>query len=272
MDVAALAEIVIYPVKSSRALPLADVAVGRCGLVGDRDWLVVDAADRFVSQRTMPALATLVARPLPDGIGLADALGRVIDVPRPVGGAARAVTIWDDVVTARDAGDAAAFFLSDAFGRPLRLVWMPADAVRPTDPAYAGREDVPVSFADGFPLLVTNEASLDDLNRRLPESVPMSRFRPNLVVRGWPPFAEDRVRRIRCAGVDIDLVKPCTRCVIPSLDPLTGAPALDPTPALKAFRYDRTLRGVTFGVNAVVTQGVGRVLRVGDRVEVLETY
>jgi uncharacterized protein YcbX len=257
-------------VKSVTAVPLETVLVGPRGFAGDRDWMVVDQRGQFLSQRTLPQMTGLQAKRTVDGLELMDRCGRSCRVATPFAGDLRLVSIWDDTVPARDAGDLAADFLSTALGAVVRLVWMPDDTVRPVDPAYAGRSDLPVSFADGFPLLVTSESSLDDLNRRLPENIPMLRFRPNLVIRGWPAFAEDGIRRIRCGNVELDLVKPCTRCIITTLDPVSGEKGVDPTPVLKSFRYDRALRGVTFGMNALVSSGIGQSLQVGDIVEVLD--
>jgi len=264
-----ISALTVYPVKSARPVSLATARVGARGLVGDRDWMIVDDRDRFVSQRTLSLMAQLCVTARPEGVSLTDPAGATCFIETPHSGDWRTVDIWGDLVRARDAGDSAAQFLSEAFSRPLRLVWMPPDTLRPADPTYAGRADVPVSFADGFPILLANAASLEELNRRLPSSVEMARFRPNVVISGWEAFAEDQIRRIRCGDVELALVKPCTRCNIPSLDPLTGAAALDPTPVLKSFRYDRALRGVTFGVNAVVLSGEGASLGVGMAVDVL---
>ena len=147
---------------------------------------------------------------------------------------------------------------------------MPLQAERWVDPEYAGPVPRSVSFADGYPILIVNDASLSHLNDRLPRPITMARFRPNIVVTGWEAFAEDRIRRVRCGDLELDLVKPCTRCSIPSLDPKTGARDLDPTPVLKTFRYDPTLRGVTFGVNALVTRGEGSIVGIGAPIEVVD--
>ena len=120
-----------------------------------------------------------------------------------------------------------------------------------------------MGFADGFPVLVCNEASLRDLNTRLNESIPMERFRPNVVLAGLPPWAEDRIDELAVGGVRLRLVKPCTRCTIPSVDQHTGEPSTDPVPVLRQFRFDKALRGVTFGENAVIVTGVTREIERG---------
>jgi uncharacterized protein YcbX len=120
-----------------------------------------------------------------------------------------------------------------------------------------------MGFADGFPVLVCSTASLEDLNRRLPARIPMERFRPNLVLEGLPPWAEDRIDTITVGEVTLRLVKPCTRCTIPSIDQCTGEPSTDPTPVLRQFRFDKLLRGVAFGENAVIVTGIAREIERG---------
>jgi hypothetical protein len=174
------------------------------------------------------------------------------------------VTVWDDSVVASDQGDAAATLLSDHLGQPCRLVRV--DEARIADQAYAAPGTV-VGFADGFPLLLITDASLGALNGRLPMPLPIDRFRPNLVVSGAEPFAEDGWRRIRIGDIELDVVKPCARCTITTVDQATGRrDGAEPLRALGTFRRGR--RGVLFGQNLVHrSQGL---LRVGDPVEVLE--
>ncbi len=270
MTIGRLVGITLYPIKSVRGVELSEVSIGPRGLLNDRDWMLVDANGRFVSQRTLGAMAQLVAHATFNGLVIEHARCTPLEVARPVTGPPREVQVWDDRVLAYDAGDAAADWLGSLFGQPLRLVWMPPQTLRPVDPRYAGLPNVPVSFADGFPILITNIASLEDLNRRLPLPIPMARFRPNLMISGWSPFAEDGIRRIRCGDLELLLVKPCTRCSIPTLDHQTGELSTDPTPVLKSFRYDRELHGVTFGVNAIITAGWGSTLRLDEVVCVLD--
>ena len=260
----------LYPLKSARGIKQHSVTTCHRGFAGDRDWMIVDDRGRFVSQRTCPAMAMLSAIPVSSGLQL-DYPGKGgVHVPFPLQPPDAEVQVWEDHVRAVDAGQTAADWLSRTFDRPMRLVWLPLHAERRVDPKYAGPTPRSVAFADGYPVLLVNVASLEDLNGRLPRPITMERFRPNIAVSGWPAFEEDRIRRLRCAALELELVKPCTRCSIPSLDPLTGASDLDPTPVLKTFRYDRILRGVTFGVNALVTAGKDSVIEVGQPVEVLD--
>ncbi|MGH8297040.1 MAG: MOSC domain-containing protein, partial [Steroidobacteraceae bacterium] len=146
---------------------------------------------------------------------------------------------------------------------PVRIVRTPATPGRRANPEYAGAIPSPLAFPDGYPIMLCNRASLDDLNRRLPEALPMERFRPNLVLSGLPPFAEDRIDSIEIGGVLLTLVKPCTRCIIPSTDQRTGIRGFDPLPVLRTFRFDRDLLGVKFGENAVICRGAGEFLERG---------
>lgn len=175
------------------------------------------------------------------------------------------VRIWDDLCAARPADAEADRWLSEFLGRECRLVHLPAASRRPVDPAYAGAGDQ-VGFADGFPLLLISEASLQDLNGRLERALPMVRFRPNLVIRGGEPFQEDRWRRIRIGTIEFRLVKPCSRCIIPTIDPATAERSAEPLRTLMSYR--RRGNKVYFGQN-VLHDGLGTLCE-GTPVEVLE--
>lgn len=263
-----LSSIAIHPLKSCAPLRLAQAAVEARGLAHDRRWMAVDPTGRFITGRQVPALVRIEATPTDDGLSLsAPGLPTLhAAVPRPDAPRA-AVVVWRDTIDAACAGPEADAWLSRALGRPARLVHMDAIAHRAVDPAYARPGDE-VGFADGYPVLLIGQASLDALNARLPAPVPMARFRPNVVVDGAPPHAEDGWRRIAIGGIAFDVVKPCTRCVFTTVDPQTGTidPSGQPLAELKAYR--RTPSGVTFGMN-LVARGSG-TLREGDAVEVLD--
>ena len=266
---ARLAALAIYPVKGCRRTELATARLGPAGLDGDREWMVTRPDGRFLSQRTHPALARLVPRLVGQMLEIGAPQRAPLRVPLAATGELREVGVWDDQVLAADAGEVAAAWLSEALGEPLRLVRTAAATRRFADRAWVGEADVPVSFADGYPILVCATGSLEALNARLPRPVPMARFRPNVVLDGLAAFAEDGIRAVRIGAVVLRLVKPCTRCTVPSVDQDTGERSTDPGPALKAFRYDPALRGVTFGVNAVADGPPGATLAVGAPVEVL---
>lgn len=267
---ARLHSVSIYPVKACRREHRGAVHLSARGLAGDREWMVTRPDGTFLSQRTHPDLARIVPRRIDDGIVLAfEGLPSLL-VAAFEGGGRRDLAVWDDRMQGWDAGEEAADWLSRALGNPARLARVAPDTQRMAARAYVGARDVPIAFADGYPILVCMLGSLAELNRRLETPVPMDRFRPNLVIDGLEAFAEDRIRSLRIGEVVLHLVKPCTRCSVPTIDQDTGRPSTNPIPALKAFRYDKTLGGVTFGVNAYADGPPGAALTVGAPVEILD--
>ncbi len=259
-------EIWIYPVKSCRGTRLDSALLGPRGLDGDREWLIVDERGRFLTQRSLPPLACIVPRLSATELHLGIAGQSDLTLPRDplaLRGTSAQVVIWKDTVDALDAGDDAAQWLEAALGVKARLVRASARTLREPDSKWREGLSAPVNFPDGFPLLVCNEASLADLNTRLPAAVPMTRFRANVVISGIAAFAEDGVDTLRSGAIELRLVKPCTRCSIPSVDQRTGLPDVNPLPALMAYRYDAALAGATFGVNAIIAAGVGARLGAG---------
>ena len=260
----------VYPVKACRGLSLEASEVDRFGLRLDRAFMVVGEDDgRFVSQREEPRLALVATELSAEALTLsAPGAGSVsVALDAAAGGPRRTVQVWRHQGDGLDQGEAAARWLSQLLGRRLRLVRTPPDHARRVNPEFAA-EPAWTSFSDGYPFLVLSEASLAGLNRRLPAPLPMERFRPNLVVRGAEPHAEDGWRRIRIGELELALVKPCERCVVTTVDPSTGERS-GPEPLRTLARYRRSGEGVLFGQNAVA-RGTGR-LAVGMAVEVLET-
>ena len=259
-----------YPVKGLRGHAVGSASVEAVGLAGDRRWLVIDEDGRFLTQREVRAMAQVDVALSDDGVVLGhDVHGRqAVPVPGPAADVV-AVTVWRDAVPARLADGGAARYLSTVLGRSVRLAYMADPGVRPVNPEFGHATDR-VSFADGYPILVTTMASLADLSRRLGADITMRRFRPNLVIEGAEPWAEDAWRRIRIGGVELRVVKPCERCVVTTLDPDTGAQP-DPAEPLRTLgRFHRSSTGkIIFGQNAI-PDTLGRIA-VGDPVEVLES-
>jgi uncharacterized protein len=268
--VATVLDLFIYPVKSARGIPMSRVRIGATGFEWDRHWMVVDAKGMFLTQRTHPQLARILPEITDDSLTLNAPGLPALRVPLAPAGEEIPVRVWDYHGTGLDQGRDAGEWVSQALGQPVRLVRVPPSMPRVASPKYGGTMPAPVAFPDGFPVLVCNEASLADLNTRMAEPIPMERFRPNIVLRGLSAFAEDRIDSVRIGDVTLRLVKPCTRCVIPSTDQRTGERSTDPTPVLKKFRFDRALRGVTFGENAVIASGVGAWI--GKGAECLVTF
>lgn len=257
-----LSELWIYPVKSARGLSLTEAEVGDRGLAGDRRFMIVDEHGRFLTQRTLPRMCLLSTAIEGDTLRLFGA-GVAISVPvRPRAGIARRVEVWGDFVDAWSLGPEAAAQLSRFLGVTCELIYMPDETERAVDPDYAPRGQI-VGFADAFPFLLTTTASLAELARR-GAPVEMVRFRPNLVVGGAEPFAEDGWQTLRIGEVTFQLVKPCARCAIPNVDPESGEVGTEPTRTLATFR--KREGKILFGQNAIALSR-GR-LRVGDPVTV----
>jgi uncharacterized protein YcbX len=253
----------VYPVKSMRGIARARATLAPSGFEWDRQWMIVNAGGVFLTQRTHPQLARIVPQVTADALVLNAPGLSALSVPLDAAGARTAVRIWDDGCVGIDQGSAAREWVSRAVGEAVRLVRVSPDMGRVANPKFAGTTPAPIGFPDGYPVLVCNEASLEDLNERLPERIPMERFRPNIVLRGLPAWAEDHIDTLTLGPVELRLVKPCIRCTIPSIDQQSGERSTDPAPALKQFRFSRALRGVMFGENAVIVRGSGEAIERG---------
>lgn len=261
-----LSAIYRYPVKSLAGERLDQARLDAFGLKHDRRWMLVDREGRFLSQRVLPRMALISPRLRSGGLRLRAPGTPGLDVSRPAPDGERIqVGVWNDVCAAQPAEATAHRWLSEFLGQECRLVFMPEDSVRPVDPDYALASDR-VAFADGFPLLLISQASLDHLNERLSEPVPMARFRPNLVVEGCAPHAEDDWRRLRIGELTLRVVKPCSRCKITTVDPYTAESGSEPLKTLAGYR--RRDNQVYFGQN-LLHDGPGE-LRLDMPVEVLE--
>lgn len=310
---ATVTSLYVYPIKSCHALPVSTVLATRTGFAWDRQWMIVDeATGKFLSQRQEPRLALIHpllpagvlegAPPSPTDVLVLSAPGAKGEVRVPLAPAQRQplrrVTVWEWTGDAADEGDVAAAWLSAFLGKPVRLVrylgsTAAAEAaadgsapvvVRPTDADFVPGGEV--AFADGFPILLSSEESLSDLNARLKGPVPMARFRPNVVVAGaGAPFAEDAWGRIRVGGggagaLELDVVRPCDRCGLPAVDQETGVKCNEsPLDALQTFRTGKLLgwaearkrwTHAAFFATFVVPRASGLV-RKGDTLDVLES-
>lgn len=255
----------LYPVKSCHRIDVTEAPLGPRGLRGDREWMITDAAGRFLTQRTYPGLTRISPVYVGEWLELRHPDLAPLRLPRE--GAPdwprRRVRVWDDEVEAAVADAAACSWVSQALGLEARLVHAGDFTQRQPSGPWRGDRDAPVNFPDGYPLLVCNRASLEDLNGRLPGPLPMARFRPNLVIDGLPPYAEDGIETLQFGAVQLRLVKACTRCSTTTIDQESGEASGNPLSVLRTYRYDSALRGVTFGQNALTTAGTGNSLRVG---------
>ncbi|HMA98802.1 MAG TPA: MOSC N-terminal beta barrel domain-containing protein [Wenzhouxiangella sp.] len=268
-------ELWIYPVKSCRGIAVERSEVTPKGLSGDRQWMIVDGNGQFLTQRTHPKMTQIAVTLEAEYLTLADCQGELdpISVPRFGTGSKRAVQVWKTQTLAVDEGDASADWLTAVLNTPCRLVRQSSEHPRPTNPSYA--PGGVVSFADGYPLLMTTTASLADLNRRIQATDPaaspvlMGQFRPNVVIdldldRA---FEEDHWRSLQMGDVTFDCVKPCDRCIVTTTNQTSGDRNSQKEP-LKTLATFRRFNGkIYFGEN-LVPKCLGYVER-GDRLEVI---
>lgn len=254
-----------YPLKSAAGISASTVMLDEFGFRNDRRWMLVDDQGQFLSQRRFPRFC-LVHVMIADDYMQVSAPGQVtltVNVPSSEA-SPRQVVVWEDTCQVADAGDTAASWFSDFLQQECRLVYFPDDVHRQVDTRFAHPGEV-TAFSDGFPILLISEASLAALNAKLATPVGMDRFRPNLVVRGCEPFAEDGWQTLALGDWKLRVVKPCSRCIIPNIDQETAQRQSEPAKTLATFR--RRDNKVFFGQN-VIHQGPGR-LSLGDRLEIL---
>lgn len=258
-------ELAIYPVKSMRQVLLKSATIDMGGLKNDRRWMVVDSNGRMITQRQQSRLCLIQPELVDNGVCLRASGHPELRITIPTGNKTRTVAIWNDNCTAYDAGDNAAQWLSKFLEVECRLVYFPEEEVRVVDQNYALQGDR-TAFSDGFPMLLISQASLHDLNARLTSPVPMARFRPNIVVSGCTPYAEDDWHQLKIGDLTLRVVKPCSRCVIPSIDIETAERTGEPTKTLSSYR--RQDNKILFGQNVVV-DGEGEITT-GMSAEVIE--
>ena len=292
-----ITHITVYPVKSCKGVKLAKCSLdATCGLQDDRRYAFVDAHGVFLSQRRFPKLCLITPTyPIGGALSLKAPGQPLLKVPVTDEGTMKTCRIWSDTVVAVDQGDDSAKWISDYLKTPgLRLMRFPDKAFRRVDIKYS-KKTCETAFSDGFPILLANDASLADLNARLAQNhsspIPMDRFRPNIVVSGAEAWSEDRWGSMTSDSLELNVVKPCSRCKIPTIDQATGRTAApsgggdegggpgqaEPNKTLKAFRSGAALAAIDpffaapkrkndvfFGQN-LVHFAPGASVSVGDR-------
>ncbi|MCA0240285.1 MAG: MOSC N-terminal beta barrel domain-containing protein [Proteobacteria bacterium] len=268
-----IAALYLHPIKSCAGIAVDEALLIETGLQLDRAWMVVDADGNMLTQRDWPRMALVRPTLRADDMVLRAPGMLALHVSLDAVEAPTRVRVWHDEVRAYDMGDLAAQWFSDFLGARLRLVRFDPEQKRLSDARWTGAVAAENAFSDGFPLLVASRASLADLNQRLAArgqgAVEMARFRPNLVLDGLQAFDEDQLDEISIAAdggaVRLKLVKPCTRCTMPNVDLQTAELGHEPGDTLAGFRADaRVGGGITFGMNAVILEGIDRVLRTGQ--------
>ncbi|RZI43510.1 MOSC domain-containing protein [Herbaspirillum sp. HC18] len=276
-----IAELNLYPIKSCAGIALREATITPAGLtveqIYDREWMVVDAQGEFMTQRAFPKMALITPRIKADTLELrAPGMLRLeipLGLPDPEEEKTLSVRVWNDTVKAYDCDEVTATWFSNFLGTPCRLVRFHADAKRAASAKWTGDVEAPTLFSDGFPMLVISEASLADLNGKLKAqgraALPMNRFRPNIVIGGIEAFEEDYVESFQAGSAKLKPVKPCARCPMPSIDQSTGEFGPNPLDILQTYRANPKLDGaITFGMNAILLEGEGQVVRVGQEVDV----
>lgn len=263
-----ISQLAIYPLKSSAGIALQHAELTSLGLQWDRRWLLVDETGRFVTQRQHAKMALIHSQVI-DGILHLSAPNMPPLVAIPHHTQEVTVTVWQDVILALTVSAAADSWLTTFLGFAVRLVFFPQHSQRQVDSAWAGVGHQ-TAFSDGFPILVISQASFDDLSQHWQQTIDWRRFRPNIVIAGdFPAYWEDQCRSIKIGATELALVKPCSRCVIPSIHPET---AEKDSSLLKVLQQHRRREdGKTYlGQNAIIQQTQANVvLKVGDKVEFL---
>ncbi|OKH19108.1 MOSC domain-containing protein [[Limnothrix rosea] IAM M-220] len=261
-----IAELWIYPVKSCQGISLTKAQVTHKGLAGDRQWMIVDQTGKFMTQRTHPQLAKVQTKLNNDYLTLNFEQQQPLQIATHQQGHLIPVTVWRSQTKAIDQGDLAAAWFRQILDVPCRLVRQASEQIRPINPEYALWENQPISFADGYPLLLTNTASLGELNTRISDQqIPMDRFRPNLVVTGDRPFAEDHWQTFKINELEFVVAKPCERCVVITTDQKSGdrSTTQEPLRTLRQFRYQPN-QGILFGIN-LMPKDIGS-LTIGEQI------
>lgn len=264
-----LSEINVYPVKSLGGISLQSSQVKERGLQLDRRLMLVDEKKEFLTQRDYPKMATINLKIAEDGLIVSNS-GNEILIPFEADSQEKAtVKVWSSRVKAEFYSNEINEWFSNLLKIKCRLVSMPKDTKRKVNPFYAVRKfKDTVSFADGYPFLLIGENSLADLNEKLEKPVPMNRFRPNLVVKDSEAFAEDNWKKIRIGNTIFHVVKPCSRCIITTIEQSTGEK--NGSEPLKTLAKYRTKNGkVLFGQN-LIAENPGGFLKTGDKIEILE--
>jgi uncharacterized protein YcbX len=274
-----LSALTLYPIKSCAGISLQEATLTREGLMSDqiydREWMVVGPDGVCLTQREHPRMALIVPHLKTSTLELrAPGMLRLeleLGLPDPDQAPTLTVQVWDDTVLAYDCDDTTAAWFTAAIGTPCRLARFHAKATRAVSQKWTKGVAASTLFSDGYPVLIAGSASLEDVNQRLRaagrDAIPMNRFRPNVVIDGIEAFEEDYVESFELGEAVLAPVKPCSRCPMPSVDQATGTFGPDPLDVLQSYRAKPELDGaICFGMNAIVTEGAGQRLRVGQQV------
>ncbi len=262
-----ISELYIYPIKSCAGIRVNEAKVTATGFEHDRRWLLVDENNRFITQRECIEMTQLQPSIANEGLCITHKTkGNSTTIPFVTPGETGrvVVTIWDDTCMAEYVSDEADQWFTAMLQIKCRLVYMPDDCKRVVDQRYAPADAI-TSFADAYPYLIIGQASLDDLNRRLEQALPMDRFRPNIVFTGGEPFEEDLMGNFTINNIHFYGVKLCARCVITTIDQNVASKGKEPLKTLASYR--RKENKILFGQN-LVHKGEG-IISVGDQLQII---
>ncbi len=263
-----ISEIYIYPIKSLGGISVNQAEITDRGFKYDRRWMLVDDNNRFLSQREVATMALLKVSLSEDGLNVLNTTdGNNLFVPyTPQKNEFFDVTVWDDTCTAQLVSDEADEWFTQALSVNCRLVYMPDDSHRPTDPRYTDNNIT--SLSDGYPFMMIGQASLDELNSHLVEALHINRFRPNIVFTGGVPFQEDTMNEFTINNIHFSGVKLCARCNVTTINQNDASKGKEPLKTLAGYRSKN--KKIYFGQN-VVHQDTG-IINVGDELVVLSTH
>ena len=261
-----ISSLIYYPIKACRGFEVDTAQVERMGLQHDRRMMVITPDGGFLTQREYPRLALVTPKLTNGTLELSAPNYDSIQLGIQTSGVPLPVNVWSSKgIQAIDQGEEAADWFSGLLGSEVRLVHIADGYRRRVNREYAVDPDDHTGFADGYPILLVSEAGLQDLNSRLETAVPMNRFRPNIVVKGCEPFAEDTWNRIHAGDVELAVVKPCARCEVTTIDKNTLETSKEPLKTLGRYRKQKL--GAIFGQNVIpLAEGS---LRIGMNVEIL---
>jgi uncharacterized protein len=262
-----VSQLFIYPVKSLGGIALNQAMVTDRGFQYDRRWMLIDENRQFFSQRDIPEMALMRLQIEKDGIGVNFSVkNSSFTIPfDPCTNEFAEVFIWEDTCRAQFVSNLADQWFSEMLEKKCRLVYMPEGTGRITDQHYAPAGSI-TSFADAYPFLLIGQSSLDDLNSRLKEALPVNRFRPNIVFTGGEPFQEDAMHTFAIGHITFHGVKLCARCLIITIDQATARQGKEPLKTLAGYRSKNNK--ILFGQN-LVHEGLGEI-RIGDQLQVLK--
>ncbi len=263
-----VSELHIYPVKSLGGISIHSSVVTDRGLQYDRRWMLVDENNKFLTQRELPHLALFKTSIEKNSIIIFhsdDEKDKIELLLTPSPGPAILVEVWNDTCEAQPAGDVVNEWFSEKLSIKCKAVYMPETSKRNIDPDYSNNENNVTSFSDGYPVLLIGQASLDDLNNRLEISVPMNRFRPNIVFSGGDPYQEDLLKAFKINSIKFSAVKLCGRCVVTTTSQETAERGKEPLRTLATYRTIN--HKISFGQN-IISEGTGAI-RIGQVLEIV---